>query len=269
MIKVIIPEIAQQVGTTAALLLQHINYWMFTQEVDKVFRTNNELIQDLNGMFTLFQIQYAKKKLVDNGFLIVSYDKKFDRTSHYTFTEKAVSLLKEHTEYLIEKRNGKTINQTPHKTGLKRSTSHVNHVSGTVVPESENMAVNADYDGLTDGFINHVIEKQIKKPIQQTNKGMQKAFEEQGKKRKDVITSGVPDSLKHLMRKKVDKKKDGIDTSPINEEHLLVNEQTSHADQLSNETLESICVFKRVPSVDLFEKRRIISEQMLNFKEEY
>ena len=86
LIKVLLPEVAEEVGTTAALLLQHINYWMFTQSKNVIFRTNNELVNELNNMFTLFQIQYAKKKLVDKGFLVVTYDKKYDRTSHYTLT---------------------------------------------------------------------------------------------------------------------------------------------------------------------------------------
>lgn len=278
MIKVLLPEVAKEVGTTAALLLQHINYWMFTQSKNVIFRTNNELVNDLNNMFTLFQIQYAKKKLVDKGFLVVTYDKKYDRTSHYTLTEKAISLLKEHTDYLL----GKNRNKTSRKTTVNQPYSDFKSVSGTYIPVSEENAVSRDYEVSSDSG----------KPQQMTNKGMQKAFSEYGEKREEV-KKGVPDALKHLLRKKGDDKSDKPDLTPINDEDVInntvfeqcdieqhsidefninqngINEVNKLATILSNETLETVSIFKRPPNVDISNKRMYYQEQVLNFKEDW
>lgn len=277
LIKVLLPEVAKEVGTTAALLLQHINYWMFTQSKNIIFRTNNELVNDLNNMFTLFQIQYAKKKLVEKGFLVVTYDKKYDRTSHYTLTEKAISLLKEHTNYLL----GKNRNKTSRKTTVNQPYNDFNSVSGTYVPVSEENAVSRDYEVSSGQPV--VQENLVGKPVvqQMTNKGMQKAFSEYGEKREEV-KKGVPDALKHLLRKKGDESKKP-DLTPINEEDVVnntiveqcdidqtdINEVSNLATILSNETLETVSIFKRPPNVDIANKRMYYQEQVLKFKEDW
>lgn len=272
LIKVLLPEVAKEVGTTAALLLQHINYWMFTQSKNVIFRTNNELVNDLNNMFTLFQIQYAKKKLVDKGFLVVTYDKKYDRTSHYTLTEKAISLLKEHTDYLL----GKNRNKTSRKTTVNQPYNDFNNVGGTYVPISEENAVSRDYE-LSD-FSVKPQQTLVGKPVvqQMTNKGMQKAFSEYGEKREEV-KKGVPDALKHLLKKKGDDC-NKPDLTPINEEDVVeqfdinqceINEVNELATILANETLETVSIFKRPPNVDISNKRMYYQEQVLNFKEDW
>lgn len=301
MIKVLLPEVAKEVGTTAALLLQHINYWMFTQSRNVIFRTNNELVNDLNNMFTLFQIQYAKKKLVEKGFLVVTYDKKYDRTSHYTLTEKAISLLKEHTDYLL----GKNRNKTSRKTTVNQPYNDFNNVGGTYVPVSEENAVSRDYEvsDVSSKTQQALVSKEDKtlvgKPIvqQMTNKGMQKAFSEYGEKREEV-KKGVPDALKHLLRKKSDESDESNkpDLTPINEEDVVnntiveqcdineitesninqfeinqndINEVNELATILSNETLETVSIFNRPPNVDISNKRMYYQEQVLNFKEDW
>lgn len=92
-IKAYIPEIATIVGIQASLLLNHIKYWSETKKVEKVYRTNKQLSEDFKGTLSESQIQRAKKKLVDNGLIIVSHDMGHTRTTHYTLTEKAKSLL--------------------------------------------------------------------------------------------------------------------------------------------------------------------------------
>lgn len=95
--------ITKTVGTTAALLLQHINYWITSQSTDVVFRTNDQLVSDLDGMFTASQIQYAKKKLVDLGLIEVSFNKKqkWVRTTHYSLTDKGRELLTKDSEVKV------------------------------------------------------------------------------------------------------------------------------------------------------------------------
>ena len=83
-------KLAVIVGEKASIMFQHIYYWMKTQEKDIIYRTNKELVGDLEGMFSEQQIQRAKKKLVDEGFITISFDKKncWVRTTHYSLTEK-------------------------------------------------------------------------------------------------------------------------------------------------------------------------------------
>lgn len=85
------PEIANVVGIQAALLLNHIKFWMDSKGLDKIYRTNASLSEDFEGTLSESQIQRAKKKLLDNGLIVVSHDKGHTRTTHYMLTEKAKS----------------------------------------------------------------------------------------------------------------------------------------------------------------------------------
>lgn len=95
MLKALNPKLALIVGEKASIVFQHICYWMQTQKVETVYRTNKELSSDLEGMFSEQQIQRAKKKLIDNGIITVSFDKKnvWNRTTHYTLTEKGKAFI--------------------------------------------------------------------------------------------------------------------------------------------------------------------------------
>ena len=90
MLKILNPKLAKVVGEKASIVFQHLCYWMQTQKVSTVYRTNKELVSDLEDMFSEQQIQRSKKKLIDAGMITVSFDKKnvWDRTTHYTLTEK-------------------------------------------------------------------------------------------------------------------------------------------------------------------------------------
>lgn len=95
-VKLLNPLLAKIVGSIASVLFQHISYWSKTQKTNIVFRTNEELVSDLQGMYTASQIQYAKKKLIDNGMIEVSFNKgkkSWDRTTHYSITEKGKQYL--------------------------------------------------------------------------------------------------------------------------------------------------------------------------------
>lgn len=90
MLKILNPKLAKVVGEKASIVFQHLCYWMQTQKVSTVYRTNKELVSDLEDMFSEQQIQRSKKKLIDAGMITVSFDKKnvWNRTTHYTLTEK-------------------------------------------------------------------------------------------------------------------------------------------------------------------------------------
>ena len=90
MLKILNPKLAKVVGEKASIVFQHLCYWMQTQKVSTVYRTNKELVSDLEDMFSEQQIQRSKKKLIDAGMITISFDKKkvWNRTTHYTLTEK-------------------------------------------------------------------------------------------------------------------------------------------------------------------------------------
>lgn len=95
MLKLINPVVAKEVGVMASMVFQHICYWMQTQSVDVVYRSNKELSLDLDESVSVSQVQRAKQKLLDKGFITLSRNpfNKFDRTTHYSLTSKGKKML--------------------------------------------------------------------------------------------------------------------------------------------------------------------------------
>ena len=89
MFKGIYSEVAKEVGKSSAILLNQLLQW----KTIKVFRTNAEMFEDLDGVLSIATIQRCKNKLIDFGYVIVSFDKGLNRVTHYTLTEKALSLI--------------------------------------------------------------------------------------------------------------------------------------------------------------------------------
>ena len=112
MLKILNPKLAKVVGEKASIVFQHLCYWMQTQKVSTVYRTNKELVSDLEDMFSEQQIQRSKKKLIDAGMITVSFDKKnvWNRTTHYTLTEKGKEYI---LSLSLENKNSENINNTP------------------------------------------------------------------------------------------------------------------------------------------------------------
>ena len=90
MFKGLTTEVAQEVGKSGAILFNQLLQWFKGQNVDKVYRTNSELAEDLCGI-----LSPAKVALVNAGYVEVSFDKGLNRTTHYRLTEKSKSLLGE------------------------------------------------------------------------------------------------------------------------------------------------------------------------------
>lgn len=95
MLKLLNTSVAKLVGATSAVVFQHICYWMQTQSKEVIYRTNKQLSEDLDGIYSPQQIQRAKKKLIEEGLIVVTADKRdaWNRTSHYSLTDKGRSLL--------------------------------------------------------------------------------------------------------------------------------------------------------------------------------
>lgn len=88
-LKALNPKVAKDVGVIAAMVFQHICYWMQSQSTDVIFRTNKDLADDLESI-SPSQVQRAKKKLIDAGYIVVSKESKYSwiRTTYYRLTKK-------------------------------------------------------------------------------------------------------------------------------------------------------------------------------------
>lgn len=93
MYKGLVADVAKEVGKSAALILNQLYQWFKTQKVEKVYRTNEELKADLHDLVSTATIQRAKQRLVKEGYIVVSFDKGLNRTTHYLLTDKARKML--------------------------------------------------------------------------------------------------------------------------------------------------------------------------------
>lgn len=147
--KALNPQLAITVGEKAAIVFQHICYWMQTQSVETVYRTNKDLASDLEGMFSEQQIQRAKKKLIDNGMIEVSFNKKnvWNRTTHYTLTEKGKQYLLTVATELKEK-TPKISNTSTSSQPSKKIQAQKN------APTQHSAETQANKDSFKEGFTN-------------------------------------------------------------------------------------------------------------------
>ena len=93
-LKMVSPSVIKLVGSTAAMLFQHISYWMQSSNTDVIYRSASSLISDLGDSLTRNQLYYARKKLIEAGLITVSteHSDKWNRTTFYRITEKGQSL---------------------------------------------------------------------------------------------------------------------------------------------------------------------------------
>lgn len=93
-LKMVSPSVVKLVGSTSAMLFQHICYWMQSSCTDVIYRSAPSLISDLGDSLTRNQLYYARQKLIKAGLITVSteHSDKFNRTTFYRLTEKGQSL---------------------------------------------------------------------------------------------------------------------------------------------------------------------------------
>lgn len=156
MLKIINPFVAKEVGVMAAMVFQHICYWMQTQAVEVVYRSNKDLSLDLNEVVSVSQVQRAKQKLLDKGLITLSRNpfNKFDRTTHYSLTSKGKKMLLSvgvKTKEVLEKSKDvlddvvNTVKECVNNARTSDS-SDVKSVGGTYVHEQRNNAVKSIYE---------------------------------------------------------------------------------------------------------------------------
>ena len=93
-LKMVSPSVVKLVGSNAAMLFQHISYWMQSSGTYVIYRSASSLISDLGDSLTRNQLYYARKKLIEAGLITVSteHSDKWNRTTFYRLTEKGQSL---------------------------------------------------------------------------------------------------------------------------------------------------------------------------------
>lgn len=251
-------KLAVIVGEKASIMFQHIYYWMKTQEKDIIYRTNKELVGDLEGMFSEQQIQRAKKKLVDEGFITISFDKKncWVRTTHYSLTDKG-------KKYVLD------INLQKGKQYDSKSKESNNSYDSTKKDESSKFesqykAYNKQKDA---------VKSQSQTPLA-SSKAMKDSFDEGfGNKNAVKCPSSFLDKLKGVVANKeveitpvveyqYSEDEDDLSCEDLLSDDYLSNEDLSFEDDhLSNEDLK---ILEMQSSIDI-DQQAIMDEMMLSF----
>ncbi len=222
MLKLVNPVVAKEVGVMASMVFQHICYWMQTQSVDVVYRSNKELSLDLDEAVSVSQVQRAKQKLLDKGLITLSRNpfNKFDRTTHYYLTSKGKKMLLSVAVKgkQITSETKETINETVKEVKSKiedaceslktKHNSSNTEVGGTYVPEQQNNAVKKNESALQqpkkqrqwiprDQYVEHMKQKRLDEQLNKEPfipKSMIKGWED-GMTGNPNATKGIPEHL--------------------------------------------------------------------------
>ena len=223
MLKLVNPVVAKEVGVMAAMVFQHICYWMQTQSVDVVYRSNKELSLDLDEAVSVSQVQRAKQKLLDKGLITLSRNpfNKFDRTTHYSLTSKGKKMLLSVAVKgkQITSETKETINETLKEVkskienareSLKTAPNSSNtEVGDTYVHEQQNNAVKSNESVIQqtkkqrdwiprDQYVEHMKQKRLDEQLNKEPfipRSMIKGWED-GMTGNPNATKGIP---KHLL----------------------------------------------------------------------
>ena len=226
-LKMVSPSVVKLVGSTAAMLFQHISYWMQSSNTDVIYRSASSLISDLGDSLTRNQLYYARKKLIETGLITVSteHSDKFNRTTFYRLTEKGQSLriiakqskntCQNQFKAVSAKQEGVSnveINKTPTvevkaPESLKNDVVMDNSKTTCIEDMKIDLSLEADETSVvsnkTDNWIpRHLYPQKMKQVriLEQQNKefftpkSMRESFEKAGEIRRDVV-KGVPKEL--------------------------------------------------------------------------
>lgn len=230
-LKMVSSSVVKLVGSTAAMLFQHISYWMQSSDTDVIYRSASSLISDLGDSLTRNQLYYARNKLIKAGLITVSteHSDKWNRTTFYRITDKGQSLRiiakqskntsQNQFKAISTKQEGVSnveINKTP-TVELKAPESLKNDVVMDLLIDNSNttciedMKIDLSLDEETSIVKNKVDKDWIPKHLyaqhmkekrisEQQNKeffipkSMRESFEKAGEVRRDVV-KGIPKEL--------------------------------------------------------------------------
>ena len=230
MFKGLVSEIALEVGNSSAMVLNQLYQWVKCKNRTTVFRTNQELKDDLCGLISTATIQRSKKKLVDKGYVTISFKKGFNRVTYFTLTEKALKLLSEVKEEAVE-----AIKETKKAVAVVKKV-----VAKPVAQTTEKMKSLFAEQGT------RTAPSPIPEHLRQMLKGL-------GGKKK--VEEKVEDDT-------------GINEEQWLEIEKAQAKQLKPSSTLSMSELVDIA-FKQVPNIDVFESNRQLQESKLLFSEDY
>ena len=108
MLKSVNTKIIGEVGKSASFLLNQLYLWSTSKNTTTVFRTNEKLVEDLDGVISIRTLSRAKKILIEKGYVTTSFDKGRFRATHYTLTKKALELFASDKQDSLSLKNKKT-----------------------------------------------------------------------------------------------------------------------------------------------------------------
>ena len=108
MLKSVNTKIIGEVGKSASFLLNQLYLWSTSKNTTTVFRTNEKLVEDLDGVISIRTLSRAKKILIEKGYVTTSFDKGRFRATHYTLTQKALELFASDKQDSLSLKNKKT-----------------------------------------------------------------------------------------------------------------------------------------------------------------
>lgn len=227
-LKMVSPSVVKLVGSNAALLFQHISYWMQSSNTEVIYRSASSLISDLGDSLSRNQLYYARQKLIKAGLITVSteHSDKWNRTSFYRITDKGQSLRiiakqskntsQNQFKAVSTKQEGVSnveINKTPTvevkaPESLKNDVAIDNSNTTCIEDMKIDLSLRDDEDLFVKSvakkeripkhlYAKHVKEKRI---LEQQNKeffipkSMRESFEKAGEIRREVV-KGVPKEL--------------------------------------------------------------------------
>ena len=108
MLKSVNTKIIAEVGKSASFLLNQLYLWSTSKNTTVVFRTNEKLVEDLDGVISIRTLSRAKNILIEKGYVTTSFDKGRFRATHYTLTQKALELFASDKQDSLSLKNKKT-----------------------------------------------------------------------------------------------------------------------------------------------------------------
>lgn len=137
MIKSLLPEVSKEVGKSGAFILNQLAllFKSFGNKTNKIYRTDKELFNDLEGLISQSTIKRNKKVLVEHGYIEVSFDKGHKRQTYYSLTEKALLVLESFIsnirEYISPVENKKTVAKEAVSQKENNTVNTVEHANAT------------------------------------------------------------------------------------------------------------------------------------------
>lgn len=137
MIKSLLPEVSKEVGKSGAFILNQLAllFKSFGNKTNKIYRTDKELFNDLEGLISQSTIKRNKKVLVEHGYIQVSFDKGHKRQTYYSLTEKALLVLEGFIsnirEYISPIENKKTVSKEAVSKKENNTVNTVEHANAT------------------------------------------------------------------------------------------------------------------------------------------